>query len=112
MGSTLSRLVLGVGLAMALGATACAAPSDRDEAGSSEAAATGTTGALPADPSATAATRTVLANLHAFDFGSPDPFDHRILLGQQEADVSNRTTNGLTVVPPISRSSRASPRRS
>lgn len=98
MGSNLSRLVLGVGLALVLAVTACAAPSDDGEAGSSEAAATGVTGALPADPSATAATKTVLANLHAFDFGSPDPFDHRVLVGQQEADVSNRSTNGLAVI--------------
>jgi hypothetical protein len=96
---SLARLVLAAGLALVLGSAACAAPSDDDEAGSAEAAATGTTGALPADPRATAATRTVLANLHSFDFGSTDPFDRRILVGQQEADVSNRSANGLSLVP-------------
>lgn len=99
MGGPLARFVLAAGLALALGSVACAAPSDDDEAGSTEAAATGTVGALPADPRATAATKTVLANLHAFDFGSADPFDHRVLVGQQEADVSNRSTSGLSPVP-------------
>jgi hypothetical protein len=98
MGGLLSRVVLCIGLASMLGAVACAAPSDDTETGSSEAAATGVTGAPPADPSATAATRTVLANLQGFDFGSANPFDHRILVGQQEADVSNRTSSGLAVV--------------
>ncbi len=98
MGSWLRRLVLAAGLAVAATATACAAPTgDDDAAGSSEAAATGVTFAS-ADPAATTATKTVLANLHAFDMGSPDPFDRRVMIGQQEADVSNRSTNGLSLV--------------
>src|SRR5262249_6975265 len=52
---------------------------------------------LPADPRATAATKTVLANLHSFNMKSGDPFDHRILIGQQESDTSSRSMNGTTM---------------
>lgn len=94
MRGKLGRLVLAITM---MAAAACAAPAG-DESESSAAASTRASSA-PADPGATTATKTVLANLHAFDFGSADPFDHRVLVGQQEADVSNRTTNGLTVIP-------------
>ena len=97
MPRTLARFMLGVTLA-ALALTGCAAPAEDDASGSADEAATQAAEG-PADVGATAATRTVLANLQSFDFGSADPFDRRILLGQQEADVSNRSTNGLTVVP-------------
>jgi len=97
MGSNLARFVLGTALVALLAVTACAAPAEADESDSSEAAATQAPNG-PADVAATPATKTVLANLHAFDFGSVDPFDHRILVGQQESDVSNRSTNGLAVV--------------
>lgn len=53
-----------------------------------------------ADPRATVATRTVRANLASMSFESVDPFDHRVLIGQQEADVSNRETNGLSPIDP------------
>src|SRR5689334_10911360 len=97
MGRNLVRFVLGTALAGLLSLNACAAPAEGDESGTTEAAATETMHA-PADVAATPATRTVLANLHSFDFGSVDPFDRRILVGQQESDVSNRSTNGLAVV--------------
>lgn len=75
--------------------SACAASAeDPDEESSSAAATT----ARPSDPDATRATRTVLANLHSFDRSSADPFDHRILLGQQEFDVSNRSRSGVVPV--------------
>ncbi|CAN5883187.1 hypothetical protein BH11MYX4_BH11MYX4_46340 [soil metagenome] len=97
MARTLTRFVLGMTLA-ASALTACAAPAEDDESASSQGAATQAPNGA-ADVAATAETKTVLANLHSFDFGSVDPFDHHILLGQQEADVSNRSTNGLAVVP-------------
>ncbi|MBX3234256.1 MAG: hypothetical protein KIT84_04165 [Labilithrix sp.] len=59
--------------------------------------------ARPADPGATAATRTVLANLHSFDFASGDPFDRRVMIGQQEPDVSNRASYATPVVPDVER---------
>jgi len=78
---------------------ACAAPSAAadDGAEGAEAAQT-TTVHAPADPEATAETKTVLANLHSFDPASTNSFDHRVLVGQQETDTSNRTTNGLEPV--------------
>jgi mannan endo-1,4-beta-mannosidase len=98
MGHDFVRLVLGAALAGVLAVTGCAAPAEADDADSSNAAATSPPGPAPADVAATAATRTVFANLHSFDFGSSNPFDHRVLVGQQESDVSNRSTNGLAVV--------------
>jgi mannan endo-1,4-beta-mannosidase len=93
----------GFALASALAVAACAAPAvsdgqDGQEEAASEAAWTAGSSA-PADPNATAATRTVLANLRSFDMGSSDVFDRRVLIGQQEADVSNRSTSGLVRVP-------------
>lgn len=95
-----SAIAVLIALALASSTTACAvepadADADADPNGSSEAAATETTFAA-ADPAATSATKTVLANLHSFDMGSSNAFDRRILIGQQEADVSNRRTSGLT----------------
>jgi hypothetical protein len=85
MARVVSRALAAV-ITAALGVAACsAAPVEAD---ADEAAATGSGG--PADPKASAPTRTVLANLRAFDFASADPFDHRIVLGQQDADTSNR----------------------
>jgi hypothetical protein len=55
------------------------------------------------DPKATAATRTVLANLASFDFTSAAPGDRRIIVGQQDADISNRTSYGSVVVPDIAK---------
>lgn len=75
---------------------ACAAPADEAEEGAAEAAQT--SGAGPSDPAATPETRVVMANLQSFAMGSENPFDHRVIVGQQEADVSNRTTNGLAAI--------------
>jgi hypothetical protein len=86
-------------VAPALLAAACAAPADDPEPGATEAAQTSTLES-PSDPQATPETRIVMANLQSFAMGSPDPFDRRVVLGQQEADVSNRTTNGLAPITP------------
>src|SRR5688572_5595943 len=75
---------------------ACAAPADEDDEGTAEAAQTSAAG--PSDPAATPETRVVMANLHSFDMGGQNPFDRRVVVGQEEADVSNRTTNGLARV--------------
>lgn len=97
MGPGLARLVVAAVMA---GTAACAAPLDPEEPTDDERAeAAQTSGVAPSDPQATAATRTVYANLHSFDMGSVDPFDHRVLLGQQEADTSNRRDNGIVPVP-------------
>lgn len=92
------RHLYGLGLAcFATLMAACAAPSEGDETDATEAAATATTH-FAADPRATPETETVLANLRSFDFQSSDPFDHRVLIGQQEANVSNRSTYGTSPV--------------
>jgi len=88
-GSWLARTVVLAALAGG-GAIGCAAEVDAEDAASEEAATT----AGPSDPRATTATRVVHQNLRAFDFQSGDPFDHRVLLGQQEPDVSNRASYG------------------
>ena len=87
-----------VAAALAVGGLGCAAEEATDDDAALETAATGRERRdAPADPRATEATRTVLANLHAFDLGGVDPFDRRVLVGQQEFDTSNRRTNGLAV---------------
>jgi mannan endo-1,4-beta-mannosidase len=96
MGSGLVRIVALAALAALLVLPACAAPAE-DESDSAAAATTRASGG-PADVAATPEARTVLANLRSFDLGSDSSFDRRILVGQQESDVSNRSTNGLTVV--------------
>src|SRR5690349_12480655 len=97
------RLAL-VGIALALSAalssTACAAPPAGDDDVTSHAVAAAGPTRRPSDPEATPATATVLENLGALDLGAPAPFDRRVILGQQEADVSNRTVNGLTKIVP------------
>jgi mannan endo-1,4-beta-mannosidase len=82
----------------AMGAASACAPADADEPSDTDEAAA-TSLAAASDPAATAATKTVLANLRSFDFGSADRFDRRVIIGQQEADVSNRSTNGLATIP-------------
>lgn len=89
-GSWLARTAV-VAAVTAAGAIGCAPEAEPDEDASSEDAVS-TVG--PADPNATATTRVVLANLRSFDFRSPDAFDHRVLLGQQEPDVSSRASYG------------------
>lgn len=75
---------------------ACAAPADDgDVDGETNEAAQTTTLAGPSDPRATNETKVVMANLQSFDMGASNPFDRRVVVGQQEADVSNRTTSGL-----------------
>jgi mannan endo-1,4-beta-mannosidase len=85
-------------LVAALVATGCAseAAADEDNGQASAIAARRTT---PADPKATAITRAVLENLGTFDLESKTAFDRRVLLGQQDPDVSNRNAYGLDVVP-------------
>lgn len=97
MGSTLARLLFGLGLSVA----ACAAPAGggEEDDGAAEAEAAQVSGPPAADPEATPATRIVLANLHALGMGERDPFDRRVILGQQEADTSNLETNGMEPVP-------------
>ncbi len=91
-------MVLGRGLAAILGVAlaACAAVPE-DDAASDESAAT-VASTAPADPNATTATRAVYANLRSLDLGASNAFDRRIIIGQQEADVSNRSTNGLAPI--------------
>lgn len=81
---------------------ACAAA----ESASEEARANGTEiaeTAVTSGPARTPETETVLRNLHAFDFGSVDPFDRRVIVGQQDADVSNRASYGVKVTGDIER---------
>jgi len=85
-------------LALLLFVAGCAA--DVEPADS---AASSVTGLAVSDPAATARTRTVFANLASFGFTRPDPFDRRVLLGQQDADISNRRTYGPVVVPDVTR---------
>lgn len=75
---------------------ACAAP--EEEAGDETAEAAQTSASGPSDAQATKETRVVMANLQSFDMGGANAFDRRFVVGQQEADVSNRTTNGLAPV--------------
>lgn len=97
MGRNAVSLLVGAAFAALLAMPGCAAPVDDDESDSAQAAATQATDG-PADVHATPATKTVLANLRSFDFESANSFDRRIIVGQQESDVSNRSTNGLAVV--------------
>ena len=93
----LSRLAL-VALASAvIGATGCATAIDEEDVQQASAIAQAKTTVL--DPQATAATRTVLENLGAFDFRSNVEFDRRVLIGQQDSDVSNRSAYGVDPVP-------------
>ena len=79
---------------------ACASPVADDVADEpAEAAATVASSTPPSDPDATLTTRVVYANLQSLRMDSVDPFDRRVLIGQQEADVSNLDTNGLTPIP-------------
>src|SRR5689334_10999470 len=79
---------------------ACAAPADEaeDKTEDETAEAAWNRAAGPSDPAATAETRVVMANLQSFSMASSNPFDRRVLVGQQEADVSNRTANGLAPI--------------
>jgi mannan endo-1,4-beta-mannosidase len=82
--------VLGRSLVTALLVSGCAAELPED--------ATSTEPLEPSrssDPNATAATRTVLANLASLD--------RRIIVGQQDADISNRTSYGPVVVPDLAK---------
>jgi mannan endo-1,4-beta-mannosidase len=81
-------------LAMASLVVACAAASD-DETSMGESAAT--------TSPRTAETETVLRNLRSFDFGSVDPFDHRVIVGQQDADISNRASYGTKILGDVER---------
>lgn len=73
---------------------ACAA-GETDDAAEASAAATSI--------AHTPETETVLRNLSSFDFGSVDPFDRRVIIGQQDADVSNRASYGTKVTGDIER---------
>src|SRR5688572_20218050 len=86
----------GVSAVLAMAVAACAAVPE-DEVARGEAAATAAE-VTPADPNATTATRAVLANLRSLDLGATNDFDRRVIVGQQEADVSNRSTNGLAPI--------------
>jgi mannan endo-1,4-beta-mannosidase len=83
-------------LALSALVAACAVPADESDGVALEAAQTSAAG--PSDPAATPETRVVMANLQSFSMGSTNAFDRRVMIGQQEADVSNRTTNGLAPV--------------
>lgn len=91
-----ARLLAVAGL-VALAGCAASADAGEEEAPSTEEAVT-RRAAAPSDPEATAATRVVFQNLAALRMDSADPFDRRVLVGQQEADVSNLTTSGLEPV--------------
>src|SRR5687768_8751980 len=91
--------VRGLFAVLGMGMAACVAPAGEDDAAQDESAATVATTA-PSDPNATAATRAVYANLRSLDLGASEAFDRRIIVGQQEADVSNRSTNGLLPITP------------
>lgn len=84
--------------AAAIGASAlvaCAAV----EADDTSDATSHATGAVARTPE----TETVLRNLSSFDFGSVDPFDHRVIIGQEDADVSNRASYGIKVTGDVER---------
>lgn len=85
-------------MVMALAALgACASPSSDAASGASAATAASV---QPSDPNATAAARTVLGNLHSFDFASGDSFDRRIMIGQQDTDISDRASYGTEISTP------------
>jgi mannan endo-1,4-beta-mannosidase len=81
--------VLGRSLVTALLISGCAAPSLSDDETNVEAVER----SRSSDPNATAQTRTVLANLASVD--------QRVIVGQQDADISNRSSYGPVVVPDI-----------
>lgn len=87
--------MLALGALLGSGCLAEAATAEPDDAADEAAVA----GVRAADPSASIATRSVLANLLSFDLQSANAWDRRVLFGQQEADVSNRSTNGLVTLP-------------
>ena len=93
----LSRLALFALASAVIGATGCATAVD-DE-GDQQASALAPRKTVAADPKATEATRTVLENLGAFDLRSNVEFDRRVLVGQQDSDVSNRSAYGVDPVP-------------
>ena len=83
-------------LAMTVMAVACGAASDAEDDVEERAAAAGTVVRTPE-------TETVLRNLQSFDFGSVDPFDHRVIIGQQDADISNRRSYGTKIIGDVER---------
>ena len=86
------RAAVLVAMTSTLVACAAASDSDADEASS---AATAT--------ARTPETETVLRNLQSFDFGSVDAFDHRVIIGQQDADISNRASYGTKITGDVER---------
>jgi mannan endo-1,4-beta-mannosidase len=86
-----------LGALVATAALGCAATDESLDQDRSDEAAASTVQA--ADPNASVQARVVLANLRSFDLASQNGFDRRILLGQQEFDVSNRARNGLDPLP-------------
>jgi mannan endo-1,4-beta-mannosidase len=87
------------------GLAACAIPND--DALDSEAMTAAE--ATPSDAKASLAARTVLANLRSFDFHGSNAFDHRVLIGQQDADISDRASYGVSVTPDIQRLANRTP---
>jgi mannan endo-1,4-beta-mannosidase len=94
----LTRLLLAAVTGLTIAACSSSSEQAEDDENAIDTEAAVTSGTAPADPNATPETKTVFANLASFDFGSADPFDHRTLIGVQDADVSNRSTNGLTKI--------------
>lgn len=92
------RTVAAMAIATATTMTAACSTNDREDEAVVDTEAAVTSDWAPSDPTATPETKTVFHNLASFNFGSVDPFDHRTLIGAQDADVSNRSTNGLTKV--------------
>lgn len=96
MAHKLSGIVLwGV---LALVGVGCSAESPSPDEAQDEADEAAIAGVAAADPNATLATRAVLANLRSFDLRSANPWDRRVLFGQQEYDTSNRAAHGLAKV--------------